>query len=135
MRLTWRDSLATVFVLVGALLYSLWLAGIEVLGLGPRGVGVVVMGLGLAASVTAVVYGIGAGLMQAPRTYLAIASLIGLVALVSGVITLLTASEAMLGLLVAATVALWLMATIRHSTMTETPAEDQPVGVSFRNAA
>ena len=115
MRLTWRDGLATVFVGVAALMYSLWLAGISVLGLGARGLGGVVLGLGVAASVTAVVYGVGAGLLQASKVYLGISSLIGLVALVAGVITLVSASEPMLDVLVVATVLLWVMATVRHA--------------------
>lgn len=115
MRLTWRDGLATVFVGVAALMYLVWLAGIGVLGLGVRGIGGVVLGLGVAASVTAVVYGVGAGLLQASKVYLVIASLIGLVALTAGVITLVSANELMLAALVAATVVLWVMATIRHA--------------------
>ena len=115
MRLTWRDGLATVFVGVAALMYSLWLAGISVLGLGARGLGGVVLGLGVAASVTAVVYGVGVGLLQASKVYLGISSLIGLVALVAGVITLVSASEPMLDVLVVATVLLWVMATVRHA--------------------
>jgi len=115
MRLTWRDGLATVFVGVAALVYSLWLAGVGVLGLGVRGLGGVVLGLGVAASVTAVVYGVGARLLQASKVYLVIASLIGLVAFVAGVITVVSASEPMLAALVVATLVLWVMATVRHA--------------------
>jgi hypothetical protein len=115
MRLTWRDGLATVFVGVAALMYFLWLAGISVPGLGVRGLGGVVLGLGVAASVTAVVYGVGAGLLQASKFYLVIASLIGLVALIAGVIALVSADEPMLAVLVVATVVLWVMATVRHA--------------------
>jgi hypothetical protein len=43
-----------------------------------------------------------------------IASLIGAVALVAGVITVVTGNEAMLASLVAATVVLWAMSTVRH---------------------
>lgn len=118
MRLTWRDGLATDFVTVAALLYLLWLAGIEPFGMGARGVGAAVLVLGLAASVTAVVYGVGAGLMRAPTPYLAAASIAGLTALVAGVITLTSASEPMLALLVAVTVVLWAMATTRHAALT-----------------
>jgi hypothetical protein len=135
MRLTWRDGLATVFVLVAAILYALWLGGIEVLGMGVQGLGGVVLGLGVAASVTAVVYGVGAGLLKAPKVYLAIASLIGLVALAAGVITLVNASEPMFNVLVVATVALWVMATVRHAIKAETTADVRPIGVSYRHAA
>ena len=133
MRLSWRDGLATVFVGTGAVLYILWLSGVDVLG--PRVLAGVVFGLGLAASVTAVVYGVGAGLLRASKLYLAIASLIGLVALVAGVIAITNISEAMLATLVTATVVLWAMSTVRHMVATETPVEDQQGKVSYRKAA
>jgi hypothetical protein len=137
MRLTWRDGLATVFVGVAALIYSLWLAGISVFGLGVRGLGGVVLGLGVAASVTAVVYGVGAGLLQASKVYLGISSLIGLVALVAGVITLISASEPMLDALVVATGLLWVMATVRHAMVAgANPVEDETaVHQPFADAA
>lgn len=135
MRLTWRDGFATLFVLTAVLLYGLWLAGVAVFGLDARGVGAVVLGLGLAASITAVVYGVGAGLLRANKAYLVVASLIGSVALVSGVVALKDANESALGVLVAATVALWLMATIRHEVKTEVPTKIEPVGASFKDAA
>src|SRR5512141_2172414 len=116
MRLTWRDTLATVFVLAAAVLYLLWLAEIEVFGMSsPRAIGAVVMVLGLAASVTAVVYGVGAGLMQAPRIYLAVTSLIGLGALVAGIMAIADANEPMLAALVIGTVVLWVVSTARHA--------------------
>ena len=137
MRLKWRDGLASVFVGVAALAYFLWLAGIGVLGLGVRGLGSVVLGLGVAASVTAVVYGVGAGLLRASKVYLGISSLIGLVALVAGVITLISASEPMLDVLVVATVLLWVMATVRHAMVAGAdPVEDETaVHQSFADAA
>ncbi|MGZ6545658.1 MAG: hypothetical protein ACXVEI_10130 [Actinomycetota bacterium] len=134
-RLTWRDGLATVFVGLAALVYIPWLAGTKVLGMGVRGLGIVVLALGLAASVTAVVYGVGAGLLRASKLYLAIASLVGILALVSGVITLVSANEPMLDLLMVATAVLWAMATVRHAVATETPVHEQPVHESFRDAA
>ncbi len=137
MRLTWRDGLATVFVGLAALMYSLWVAGVSVLGLGARGIGGMVLGLGVAASITAVVYGVGAGLLQASKVYLGISSLIGLVALVAGVITLMSASEPMLEVLVVATVLLWMMATVRHALVAGAdPVEDEAtVHQPFADAA
>ena len=137
MRLTWRDGLATVFVGLAALMYSLWLAGISVLGLGARGIGGMVLGLGVAASITAVVYGVGAGLLQASKVYLGISSLIGLVALVAGVITLISASEPMLDVLVVATVLLWVMATVRHALVAgaDPVADEATVHQPFADAA
>jgi hypothetical protein len=112
MRLSGRDGFATLLVGVGALLYGLWLG--DVVSVGPRFVTVVVLVLGLAASVTAVVYGVGAGLLHASKVYLVAASAIGLAASVAGVWALAAESEAMLAILVATTVVLWLMATVRH---------------------
>ena len=136
MRLTWRDGLATVFVFVAVLLYVSWLAGMELLGTSSaRVVGGVVLGLGLAASVTAVVYGVGAGLFRAPKAYLALASMIGLAALVAGVIALVSGNEVMVGALVFATAALWAMSTVRHMLETGTRVEDEQGDLSFRDAA
>jgi hypothetical protein len=135
MRMTWRDGLATVFVLIAVLVYALWLGGVEVFGLGVRGIGAVVLILGLAASVIAVVYGVGAGLLHAHIAYLVGASSIGLVACIAGVAMLLNASEPMLTALVVATVALWAMATLRHAIKTEaTRANEQPAN-SVKEAA
>lgn len=135
MRMTWRDGLATVFVLIAVLVYALWLGGVEVFGLGVRGIGAVVLILGLAASVIAVVYGVGAGLLRAHIAYLAGASSIGLIASIAGVATLLNASEPMLTALVFATVALWAMATLRHAIKTgATPPLERPAD-RFEEAA
>ena len=136
MRLTWRDALATVFVLAAAILYLLWLAEIEVLGMSsPRAIGGVVMGLGLAASVTAVVYGVGAGLMQASKVYLAVTSLIGLGALVAGIMVIVDASEPMLAALLIATVVLWLVSTVRHVLIAGREVRHAPSGPAFGHAA
>jgi hypothetical protein len=61
-----------------------------------RLLGVIVLVLGLAASVTALVFGVGEGLFRASKLYLAIASVIGAAALVAGIIVLVSESEAML---------------------------------------
>jgi hypothetical protein len=132
--MTWRDGLATVFVLVAVGIYGVWLADVDVFGLGVRGIGAIVLALGLAASVIAVVYGVGAGLLHARKSYLAAASVIGLVACGAGVATLLDASESMLVALVGTTVVLWAMATIRHAIGREVPTSE-PVADTFRNAA
>lgn len=113
MHLTWRDGLATVFVGAGAALYVLWLSGVDVGDV--RIVAGAVLGTGLVASVTAVVYGVGAGLLRVPKTYLVVASVLGLAALVGGIIAIVALDEAMLAMLVASTVALWAMSTVRHA--------------------
>ncbi len=54
---------ATVCVAAAALVYPLWVAGTKIAGMsGARRVGVVVLVLGLVASVVAVVFGAGEGL-------------------------------------------------------------------------
>jgi hypothetical protein len=113
MRPSWRDGLAPLLVGVGAGFYLVWLAGVG--SFGPRIVAGVIFGLGLAASVVAVVYGFGAGLLRAPKWYLAVASLFGLTALVAGLVAIVSADEVMLAILVPATVGLWLMSTVRHT--------------------
>jgi hypothetical protein len=122
-RLTWRDGVATILVGAGVALYLIWLSGSELIG--PRALAATIFGLGLAASVVAVVYGVGAGLLRAPRLYLALSSLIGLVALVAGIIAITSVNEAMLATLVVTTVVLWLMATIRHAAP-DMVRQDQP---------
>jgi hypothetical protein len=126
-RLTWRDGAATILVGVGVALYLIWLSGSELIG--PRVLAATIFGLGLAASVVAVVYGVGAGLLRAPRLYLAVSSLIGLVALVAGIIAITSVNEAMLATLVVTTVVLWLMATIRHAAP-DMVQQDQPPTVT-----
>lgn len=116
MRLTWRDWVATVCVAAAVLMYAVWLSQEEVLGIsGARTLGLIVLLLGLAASVTAVVFGVGEGLLRAPKLYLAVTSLIGLAALVAGISVLVNESEAMLAALVGTMVGLWLISTVRHA--------------------
>ena len=115
MRITWRDWTATILVAVSALMYAVWRSEGEVLGMSSaRAIGLSVLLLGLAASVTAVVFGVGEGLLRANRWYLAITSLIGLAALVAGIIVLVNENEAMLATLVISTAVLWLASTLRH---------------------
>jgi hypothetical protein len=126
MHLSWRDWLATAFVAVAAVVYTFWLAGVEVFGVsGPRAVAATVFVLGLAASVTSVVYGVGAGLLRANKAYLAITSLFGLAALVTGIIALVDENETMLAALFASTVVLWLMSTVRHGMSAAEPRADR----------
>jgi hypothetical protein len=124
MRLTRRDGLATLFVSVAAVLYGLWLTGTAMADMSTRVLGTIVFGLGWAACTSnqtemAFVYGVG-GRRRAPMAYVVIASIVGAVALVAGIITLLGANEAMLVTLVAATITLWAMSTVRHAIARET---------------
>ena len=116
MHLKWRDLLATVFVAAGALVYLLWLAGVGSQGeTEVRAVTVIVLVLGFGASASAVVPGFD-GLWHGSRLYLAVSSLLGLAAFAAGVAALVTGHEEMLGVLVATTVVLWAISTLRHTT-------------------
>ena len=139
MRLTWRDGVASLFVAAAAVLYGLWLTGTAMTGTSIRVLGAVVFAFGWLACTSnaaemAVVYGAGCN-RHAPMAYVVPASLIGGVALVAGVMTLVTASEAMLAILVAATVALWAMSTVRHAIAGETPEINRPVRRPLDRAA
>jgi amino acid permease len=131
MRLTRRDVLATLFVAAAAALYALWQTGTAVVGMSTRVLGALVFGLGWAGCMSdqgemASVYGAG-GRRRAPMVYVVVASLLGAVALVAGIMTLISASETMLAILVAATVVLWVLATVRHAVTSQGHPSDQPV--------
>lgn len=115
MHLTSRDRFATFSVAVGALVYVLWLAGVGSEGMtAVRVVAGIVLALGFAASASAVVPGFVA-LLHGPRLYLAVTSLLGLGALVAGIAALVTGRETALGVLVATTIVLWAISTVRHT--------------------
>jgi hypothetical protein len=117
MRLSRRDVLATVLVLAGGAVYVLWLTSHPVPGVSsPRVVAFIVFGTGVAASASAVVPSF-LSLLRGSKMYLVAASLIGAAAMVAGVVAVARQTDAMLGMLVALTAVLWIMATIRHTIM------------------
>jgi hypothetical protein len=119
MRFPKRDLIATAFVAAAGVLYVLWATGSTLPGMsGTRVTGVVVLALGFAASATAVVPGFD-DLMRGNKVYLAVTSLIGLVAFIAGVVMLLGADEAALGLVMGAMAVLWAIATIHHGLLAE----------------
>jgi hypothetical protein len=117
MNLTWRDGIATVLVAAAAVVYGLWILGV-VDGLTTEAVAVIVLGLGFLASGLAVVPGF-AKLMGGSKAYMAIASIIGVAALVSGILTVVDGTETTLAVLVLSTLVLWGLATVRHATSGE----------------
>jgi hypothetical protein len=138
MRLKWRDGLATLFVAGAAVFYALWVTGTAMPGMSTRAAGWIVFGLGWAACTSnknelTVMYGVGG--RRAPLPYVVIASILGAVALVAGIIALVSANEAMLATLVAAMVALWAMSTVRHAIAGETRIHDQSTRDSMQRAA
>lgn len=114
MKLPMRDVVATALVAVAVVVYVVWSAvTADPSTTSVRLVAGVVLAAGFVASATAVVPSFEA-LMHGSKAYLGGASLVGLIALVTGVVALFGADEAMLAVLVLATVVLWLMATTRH---------------------
>jgi hypothetical protein len=121
MRLPKRDIIATGLVVAAGVLYLLWAVDAAPAGLsGTRATGVVVLGLGFAASASAVVPGFDQ-LIHGSRAYLAVTSLIGLVAFGAGVQMLMSTSEAALGVLMATMVVLWFTATVHHVLLARGP--------------
>lgn len=115
MRLNRTDAVATFAVAIGVLAYALWAADVAVPGMGgARVVGAVVLILGWLASAVAVVPNFDK-LMHVSPIYLVVTGALGVVALTAGIAVLANASEAMLALLVSATLAMWALATIRHT--------------------
>lgn len=126
MSLTWKDGLATVFVGAGAVLYVLHLGGTAVAGLsGPQALSMAVFALGVAACYTtksqmAQMYGVG-DRPRPPLAYVVLASVLGSVMLVAGIIAVVTGLTWALTTLLLAMVTLWALATIRHWTTRPTP--------------
>ena len=122
MHLAFRDRIATLCVAVGTVVAVLWLAGVGSQDItGSRWVTAIVLALGFVASASAVVPGFEA-LMHGSKMYVAVTSLLGLGALVAGILALIDGEELTIGLLVGVTVLLWVISTLRHVRTAETPA-------------
>jgi hypothetical protein len=131
--------MATLFVAAAGFVYGLWLTGVGLANTSSRVVGAVVFGLGAAACTTnqaemAVVYGAG-DRRRPPMAYVVVASLVGFVALVAGIATLVTGNEGTLAVLAATTGALWAMATVRHAGAWAVRGADERIPETFRKAA
>jgi hypothetical protein len=115
MHLTTRDRWATAFVAIAALVYlfALLVDGSSTVT-EVRVVTGIVLALGVAASASAVVPGFER-LMHGSKTYLVVTSLLGAGAFAAGIAALVNGTELMLALLVACTVVLWAISTLRHS--------------------
>jgi len=121
MRLTWKDAVSTVFMAAIVVIYVAFLNSTTAwLISSARGTAAAVLVLGIVG---------GCGMSAAAeqyqdkraRAYTGVASVLGITALVAGVIALITASTVALAILVAATLALWLVATVRHALTPRTP--------------
>lgn len=119
MRLTWKDGLATMFVGAAAVLYLQWAGGITVPETStPRALSVGIFALGVGACYAAksqmtAVYGVE-GRPRPPMLYVVLASALGGVSLVAGVVAIATGNAAALTTLTGGMVALWVLATFRH---------------------
>ncbi len=117
MRFTKRDIIATTYVAVAAAVYGLWVSGAALPGLhSTRATGSLALALGFAASATAVVPTF-AQLLRGNKLYLAITALVGVVAVVGGVLALAAASDGALAVMMLAMVGLWAIATVHHSLL------------------
>ncbi len=125
MRLPTRDIVASGAVAVAVVLYLLWLADAAPFGMGIRATGLVVLLLGFVASASAVVPGF-TQLLQGNRTYLAVTSVLGVVALVAGILALWSASAPALAVLVGVLVLLWAVSTTHHVLLARAAASGAP---------
>jgi hypothetical protein len=101
-------------VAVGLVIAGALAIGVPVPGFGTvSAVAIVVLVLGVAASVSAVVPGFGE-LIHGSRLYLLTASALGVLALGAGVWAVVRDEGGGLAVLVLATVGMWAMSTVRH---------------------
>lgn len=118
MRLTWKDAVTTLFmaaIVAGYVAFlngtSLWLIS------SARGTTAAVLVLGFVGGCALSTAGdLYTGTQsRSSRAFMAVATTLGVVALITAVVGLLTGSTFALAVLVTATIALWLTATIRHA--------------------
>lgn len=115
MRLTWKDAVSTVFMAAIVVCYAAFLnATTAWLISSARGTATAVLVLGFVGG-CAIGAAAGQGQGGRARGYTNLANMLGATALVAGVIALITASTVALAILVAATLTLWLAATVRHA--------------------
>lgn len=118
LRLTWKDGVATLAVAAATIGYLLWLTDTAFTGWSTRSAAVAVFALGFVGCTSvadrmASVYG-AQGADRAPMTYVVLSSVAGGVALVAGLIAMISSSTTMLATLVVAMLALWGLATARQ---------------------
>ena len=122
MNLQKRDLVATGLVATAGVIYLLWLLDSMPSGMTDvRATGAVILALGFAASATAVVPTFDQ-LLHGNKAYVAITSLIGVVALIAGVVMLVGSSQTALAVVMLAMITMWVIATTHHSLLAKTPA-------------
>jgi hypothetical protein len=118
MRLTWKDAVTTVFIGAIVAVYVAFLNGTSAwLISSARGTTAAVLVLGFVGGCAlgglADAY---TGAKSRPaQAFTVIATMLGIVALIAAIVGLITGGTAALAVLVGATIALWLTATIRHA--------------------
>lgn len=127
MHLKRNDAWATVLVSGAVALFMLWWTGTAFETLSTRIIGAVVLALGFAACTSTqdempAVFGVGAE-RRVPAAYVVIASLLGFIALIAGIIAVVGGSDTMLAVLVVTMSVLWAISTIRHALA---PVDAQP---------
>jgi hypothetical protein len=118
MGLTWRDGVTTIFMAAIAVIYAAFLGGTSAwLISSARGTTTAVLVLGMVGGCAIGAVGeLYTGPQPRPaRVLRAIATTLGLAALIAGIIGLVTGGTVALAVLVAATFALWLVSTPRHA--------------------
>ncbi|HEX6074837.1 MAG TPA: hypothetical protein VFZ32_06180 [Micromonosporaceae bacterium] len=133
MRLTWRDGIATLATAAAVVFYGLWLTDTMAPNLSTRMAALVVFILGFAGCPTAA-SDLYTRESRVPLWYTVAFSVVGFVALVAGVISVVFASEVMLATLVFAMVALWFAATLRRGYGGHRPARstDNPLDAAVQ---
>jgi hypothetical protein len=115
MSLTWKDAVSTVFMAAVVVIYVAFLNSTTVwLISSARGTAAAVLVLGFVGG-CAMSASADQGRGTGARAYTGVTSVVGITALVAGVVALITASTVALAVLVAATLTLWLAATVRHA--------------------
>lgn len=121
MRLSMRDLIATLLVAIALLLCAAWALGVDMpIASSVRVAAAAVLILGIAASLSAVVPSFTA-LIHGSKSYLAVSSVLGLVALGAGLVAVVRGEALALTALIASTVVLWALSTNRH--MSEASAQ------------
>src|SRR5215831_11250150 len=138
MMLTWRDAVSAVFMAAIVAVYLAFLGGTHLwLISSARGTTAAVLVLGLTVGCALGAAGIrfGAAEPVAVRVYLTFVSLLGTAALAVAVAGLVTGSTLALAALVALTVSLWVVSTVRHAfTLPAQPPAGQASGRAVRPA-
>ncbi|NJP96070.1 hypothetical protein HCN51_42680 [Nonomuraea sp. FMUSA5-5] len=120
MRLTWKDALATGVAGANVAVYVAFTQGADVPIIDSvRGATATILLLGLVGGCS---LSAAADAYERKGPYMIVATTTGGIALVAGVTGLIVGSELALAVLFYATMALWLMATVRHAIM---PAETE----------